>query len=332
VPEDRALEPFVFPGLAMPRPLLFRGEYPPVERRLKTLKRASPAKGPVPPARFRADDFDPFNPEAPKRPAAKREPKPPEHCLVRVLDVTVRPGTTYQYRLRVRMANPNQGKKETVPGGPGVMLVSPWHDLPAPVVMPPEVVYYAVDQMELEGRRSYKGPKWNARPGQVVLQAHRWVDHVRVSTLDLPVGEWVVAERFAVYRGEQVGRHVRVEVPVWDYLREKFVIAAPRGRGARAPAGVDVDFGYGYRDHTPPEAVLVDFEGGSVRHASAGRRVADAYAPQALLLNPDGKLALLEGALDARDRERRERLRAYRARVEEVKGKAPAPGDNPFGR
>jgi hypothetical protein len=199
--------------------------------------------------------------------------------------------------------------------------------------MPPDVAYYAVDQMELEGRRNYKGPNWSPRPGQVVLQAHRWVDHVRVGTVDMPVGEWVVAERFGVYRGEHVGRALPVEVPVWQPTREKFVLAStPPKRGERAPAGVEVDFGYASRDRTPTEAVLVDFEGGFVRHASGGRRVDDSYAPQALLLNPDGKLVLLRGDQGARDRERRERLGAYRARVEEVKGKAPASGKNPFGR
>jgi hypothetical protein len=36
----------------------------------------------------------------------------PDYCLLRVIDVTVQPGKVYQYRLRVRMANPNYGRKD----------------------------------------------------------------------------------------------------------------------------------------------------------------------------------------------------------------------------
>src|SRR5438067_13193903 len=35
----------------------------------------------------------------------------PEKALVRFMDVTVKPGFAYEYRIKVRMANPNYDKK-----------------------------------------------------------------------------------------------------------------------------------------------------------------------------------------------------------------------------
>src|SRR5262249_33800613 len=78
----------VFPGLVMPRLLQIReGQYPLVEQSLPKLKESL--------VRI-AEQVD------------KGEKLiVPEYCLVRVIDVTVKPGESYQYRLRVRVANPN---------------------------------------------------------------------------------------------------------------------------------------------------------------------------------------------------------------------------------
>jgi hypothetical protein len=129
--EPPALERVIFPGLVMPKLLAFRPhQYLPVEMRLKTLRKAmeqapnslpaAPAVVDVPPgiAKPRPDPLPPAVAKPRKAPAAKAPPAAdpsaallPDYCLLRVIDVTVQPGKVYQYRLRVRMANPNYGRK-----------------------------------------------------------------------------------------------------------------------------------------------------------------------------------------------------------------------------
>jgi hypothetical protein len=98
--EEPALEPVILPGLVMPRLRAGkRDTYPKIESDLPAL-RATLAKLPK----------KPKDPMAPARP--DREMALPDHCLIRVIDVTVKPGESYQYRIRVRMANPNYGRKD----------------------------------------------------------------------------------------------------------------------------------------------------------------------------------------------------------------------------
>src|SRR5262249_44762812 len=114
-------EALSFPGLAMPLPLAATpGAYPTPEAGLPALARALDklkGAGPRRPQRFDVEGFDPF--QRPDRPTGPRPRGPgdaglelPDHCLLRVVDLTVRPGEAYQYRLRVRMANPNLGRKD----------------------------------------------------------------------------------------------------------------------------------------------------------------------------------------------------------------------------
>jgi hypothetical protein len=63
----------------------------------------------VPPAVAKPRKAPP--PKAPPAPAAPPA-FVPDHCLLRVIDVTVQPGKVYPYRLRVRMANPNYGRQD----------------------------------------------------------------------------------------------------------------------------------------------------------------------------------------------------------------------------
>jgi hypothetical protein len=143
------------------------------------------------------------------------------------------------------------------------------------------------------------------------------------------LGEWTVAERFTVYRGEYVGRTQRVELPVWSYTREKFVIAADTTTKKRMP-GIGVYFGFEAEgnDDTPPEPIVVDFEPGQHRHdryVQKGEKVeahtvVDSAGTEVLLFTPEGKLRLLEEANDdVQDRTRVQCLKAVRARIQEVK-------------
>jgi hypothetical protein len=299
-PEAPEFEPVLLPALVMPRVALFREDdkYPAVEARLEKLARTV--------KRLR------------ERPAAPRgKPVVPEHCLVRILDADVEPGKTYRYRLQVRMANPNFGRKDVArPAAAAVKeLTSPWYELPQVVRVGSDLVWYVIEQR--------RAAPVDLR--QVALQAHRWLDAFRPGGgAVVPVGDWVVAERVPVYRGEYLGRKVGVEVPYWRYNEEQFVLAkAPRG-----DTRVEVDFSNAPR--RGGGTVLVDFEQGrrTFRKAhgpDSGRLVHDESATEVLFLSPDGRLLARSSAADVNDPERVRRLREYRRRVDDVKG-AGAPG------
>jgi hypothetical protein len=138
----------------------------------------------------------------------------PEHCMVRLIDVTVQPGKRYEYRLAVRMGNPNKDRKREVASPTYATekeLVGEWSDKSLKnrilVTVPPELHYYLVDQKEVaqaeNPRERYRGPNVSAnRDRQVVMQAHRWLQTVRMSSGNpLFVGDWAMAERFIVNRG-----------------------------------------------------------------------------------------------------------------------------------
>src|SRR5262249_18514492 len=139
-----------------------------------------------------------------------------------------------------------------------------------------------------------------------------------------PVGEWAVAERVIVYRGEYVGRRQRVEVPYWNTVQERFVLAADKSGQGAPKKGIPVDF-------TPLESdpmILVDFEGGNLSYTRIGGtkdekpqqvRVAERAGYETLIVSPDGKLLSRTSWTDANHKERVERLDTWRRRIKEVK-------------
>jgi hypothetical protein len=343
-------------------------QYPTIEKELKTIKDTLEAIKDKPaevaaPGKFRSDDIDPFSPP-PETPATgtgtgvlgggltggATEVKPsllPEHCLVRVIDVTIQPGKTYEYRLRVRMANPNYGRRDVA--SPAYSrepeLKSEWSKDPIQVRVDPELHYYAVDEKELQKQKAepgtrvrytgpYKDDTVNGNPfnrnTQIMLQVHRWLERATLSgDTTVEIGEWIVAERMPAFRGEYVGQVERLEVPYWRTTRGEWVVAND-GTNKRFP-GVKVLFGQQVDSPNQPEAILVDFHLGNSGYSRVVSRneekvetkpVADSSAGEVLILNPDGKLILREGADDTTDPTRIERLRKYHRRVNKVKDPA----------
>jgi hypothetical protein len=256
------------------------------------------------------------------------------------MDVEIEPGKTYQYRMRIVMTNPNYGLKEGVASdkyAEEAQLRSEWYVVPQKAAVPPEMTYYAVDQRELDNP---KNPPTLER-GQMALQIHQWLKFLDAGENEAKaVGEWVVAERMLVKRGEYVGRTVKVDVPIWKFNNEAFVLAGqksdptPMGTPPPKSTGYPVKFGYSIND-----TLLIDFEGGAdVTHEGArekGKTTFREKAPvEALLFTHEGKLIQLDGALDGEDKERRQRLGDYKKRVEEVKKSQQKTGpskDGPFG-
>jgi hypothetical protein len=364
-PEAPQYAPVIFPGLVMPRLKCFRVDeappYPEVEDRLsglqtaiRELERQRRAGKDTPPA---GRDLDAFNPGgAAKDGKAKPAPEDetlPERCLVRVVDVTVRPGKAYQYRLQVRLANPNHGRVDVAAAADAAgaeLTAGGWFVVPGVVAMPPEVHYYAVDEVKWGG-----APPPIQRDRQTYLQIHRWLETFTQVGARVTVGEWVVAEGVIANRGEYVKFPLHAEFPYWDTTLAEFVLATwpYRARPGR--------FGFGPEWADGRDTLLVDCRGGAVESyarrplAGAGegakpQNVLDGWAQEVLLLTPDGKLLALSGADDAADEQRTKRLNEVRARIrrvdaaardqlqkererirEERKMKNPGPGLNPFG-
>jgi hypothetical protein len=290
--------------------------------------------------------------EGPGVPGANQELELPEHCLVRLLDITVQPGKTYEYGLQVRMSNPNRDRRDVA--NPNYAkeaeLHSEWSTVPIQLQVPPEMRYYAVDQRDWakEHKEKYKGPNRMLvinRDRQMILQAHRWLESVQLRNQNpMLFGEWTVAEAFAVHRGEYVGKTVRIEAPVWRFTLEDFVIASDTTT-TRRRKGIDVYFGFAPNAQSQQEAILVDFEQARqgyekvvsrTEDAVKTQKVSDDCGQQALIMKPDGRLMLLEGARDFDDEERTERLEKVEKRIEDVKHKKPAGGapgrqGSPFG-
>jgi len=274
-------------------------------------------------------------PGYPGSPYQLKEVQPPEHCLVRIVDVKIQPGKAYKYRLQVQMANPNF--KRTDVASPKYsegkeLPASPWFELSQVVVVPPDIHYYAVDQKDADGR-DYKGPNAEVavRPNQIAFQIHRWVEKLdTASRRNIFVGEWVVGERVIAGRGEYVGRTVTTEVPIWVETREAFIIPKTKDKVTnREVSGLPVSYAT-----SPYDAVLVDFAGGGLTYELTELRgdkptktpVRDTQRAEVLLCTGDGRLLALEGSTDAEDAERKKRLEEYRTRIKDVKAAKPAAG------
>ncbi len=272
----------------------------------------------------------------------------PKYCLIRLFDYTIEPGKTYQYRLRVRMANPNYGLKNVDSQGIANDAKLPpddskdWYVLPKKLTVAPDVYFYAVDQAKLDAAgpppKKDDDPKLPLQPvkkdSQTVLQIHKWVDKLSIKRVDTPVGDWAIAERVVASRGEPIGRQ-RVEAAYWRELQGKFTMAAdasPKGNDKKYVATVEMPFA-----PDGEEPILVDFRGGDVTYARTHPKTDDAppaaelpisdKAPEEVLLYTfDGKLLAHDAAKDATNPERTNRMKTVREWDAQVKKNAKEGG------
>jgi hypothetical protein len=68
-----------------------------------------------------------------------------KRVMIRALDFTVEPDTTYRYKVRIVVVNPNYKREDVNPGvnTKAKELLGPWSDQTDPVTMPPDVMPYA---------------------------------------------------------------------------------------------------------------------------------------------------------------------------------------------
>lgn len=292
--------------------------------------------------------LDPFNPNAvittdnpqpaapdPKQAGANESKEYiPEHVLARAVDVTIEPGKHYRYRLRIKMANPNYKNPDVASPDykEGESLVSKdWKEIQQTVSVPPELRYYVVDEKQGSTRNdrnaipveSAQAELWrdNPKSDQVVMQFQRWVESTQRSRKDsdlVSVGEWAVADRVLVSRGEYVGRKVKVDLPIWVYTRNAFILPVEnqkeRARNRKVKTGIDVDFG---QENPDSNMILIDFEGGKVSSTTA--KLVDNSVMEVLMLGPDGKLLARNNMKDTNDEERKKNREEVMKRIQDVR-------------
>jgi hypothetical protein len=158
----------------------------------------------------------------------------PEHTLIRFIDVTAKPGFTYQYRIRMRVANPNYGLKNLVVSESLAKikeLTSSWKEIPDKVTLPGETNFYTMGT-------KVKGVLGTDNEATAV-EFHNYLDRVQLKPgrkeSEFPYGEWVVAQMRA-YRGEFIGRQQNHEVALWFPTRESFDFAVPPRQQRSQPA------------------------------------------------------------------------------------------------
>lgn len=281
-----------------------------------------------------------------------------ENFLLRFVDCDVQPGYRYEYRIRLRMLNPNwaQDKFVAVPEyakDSFKVLYSKWVQLDRSIEVPAEAFLYAHDvktyreatDAALKDQKELL-KKVQVQDHQAVLQTATWMQQVRLDNTSKrePVGAWVVAET-PVGRGEYIGRKQYVKLPLWSSEGAQYQLREVADKVLKAkeqPKGWLVDF-------SSNKSILVDFEGGRVRGKSAYRfdsqgqlvqqsrdKIEDDAATEVLILRPDGKLVVRNSAIDEADENRKTIATEWARWVSEVEKRktaanGPAAGGE-FGR
>ncbi len=231
----------------------------------------------------------------------------PTNSLIRFLDYDpqMRPGFTYEYRLRVVLHNPNYKLHTQVQDqrfAEVAELKGPWSTPNLRVTLPEEVHIYADAR---EGKIAER------ETGKAAIQLHKWLPGVRTSTDFHPVGEWWV-EKLLVPRGEYIGRVNETKYIVW---------VSTAIDPSTNKVGVDV---FKAVKHDPENlwtgSLLVDFEtyarlglvipsGGKVNHFYPGKVTYPEDTPtEILFVDEHGRLMARQQHRDREDPERTERF------------------------
>jgi hypothetical protein len=352
-------------GLVMVRPQLERGEYPKIEidslkksltkldkeaqgpevkRPLSELSRKLQKQGtniwdPLNP--FITEEEEEMNKPVQDKPAPPTTESPdkkkdsendsemliPDKALVRFMDVTVEPGNVYEYRIKVRMRNPNYHQKNLAYSALRELKeieASEWTQVPQ-VAVPYDISYYAMDE----------------KPGRdAIMQIHRWVDYLlkdpQNENTKTPLGDWTIAEKLPVRRGEYIGRIFETKVPVWNIEKEDWELGVnPRNRLDRK---IPVDYTARTSRSLDP-ALLVDYEGGkevqdilevrTLEGRPKSSRVVDTVPVQMLILTSEGKLIVRNQPDDNANEERVARHKAWKDWVSDIENgrRKPKPDD-----
>jgi hypothetical protein len=241
-----------------------------------------------------------------------------EQLLLRFVDVDVQPGKGYEYRIRLRMLNPNYQRTAEV-ANPAYareeVLRSKWTEIPRRITIPSERELFAgdvaayrktVEETYTTTREKELRDRLQVKDNQAVVEICEWMEQVRTTSGKRePVGAWVVAD-IPVSRGEFIGRRHYVKLPIWSsenksyVLREITTSAGKTGpKELNQPKGWVVDFAPG-----TPE-ILVDFDGGRVVTRQGVKSITEDVATELLILAPNGKLTVKKSLVDENNPDRK---------------------------
>ncbi len=148
--------------------------------------------------------------------------------MIRSLDFTVKPDTTYRYRVRIVVHNPNKDREDVNPGldAKSALLNGPWSEPTEEVAMPADVTAYALQ------------PSTTGKSGAIRFQVTRW---------DPTDGVTVVRE-FDAGPGEIVGETSTARIPSSegkgatsrnvDFVSHQIVLDVSGGKRPLPPLGV----------------------------------------------------------------------------------------------
>ena len=268
-----------------------------------------------------------------------------DHLLMRFLDVDVQPGNTYEYRIRLKMENPNYGKaNEKIVSNPAYTkkktLYSPWTKVAAEITIPNEDFKFAVDPAAYRTRiaEEFKDSKdrdvrerLQAKDNQAVIEMARWMEEVPIgSGKREPVGAWVVAD-IPTGRGEYLGRKHYVKLPLWSAVTSQYVLREVADRivtgrkDTQQPKGWLVDF--------TTKDILVDFEGGKVKtRTRSNREVTEDVATEMLIVREDGQLEVKKSIEDEANSERKKLVEGWESWTKNVERRKDTAPDGGFDR
>ncbi len=271
-----------------------------------------------------------------------------EHLLLRFVDVDVQPGRTYEYRVRLRMLNPNfkQTKEVANPAYATVEhLYSAWAQIDGSLTVPPESFLYAIDPVAFRKKIEDEYPakdqrdlkeRLQAKEHQVVVQMINWMEQIRLDPAGKqrePVGAWVVAE-IPVGRGEYIGRKQYLKLPLWSSELNQYVLReAPPEALPTSKKDVKVNLPKGWLVDFTSRSILVDYEGGKVKTNLAGKDIVEDVEPELFIVRPDGKVLVKSVKRDEQDENRKKIVEGWDAWVKVVetrKGPTGSEETNPF--
>ena len=268
-------------------------------------------------------------------------------AIVRFVDVDVKPGFSYKYMIQVRMKNPNFGKKDDVVQGAWAaipeLLSNPTET--KMVRIPDAYLVFSVDQLQVEKQlmkdpSHFKYAKEVPDANHAVVQIHRWFS--RGGTRDeFLVGDWAIAERVYVRKGEPIGGTLKsstmvVEEPTWNVGRGAFEMQSSAVAKGKVEKGIPLDFFNvtfyskdGKQITGPP--LLVEIAGGKKTNAKIGTSFipSDEASTELLILTPDGRLIVRDSRQDIEAKiddlteageTRQERVQAWRRRNNSASG------------
>jgi hypothetical protein len=261
-----------------------------------------------------------------------------EFLLMRFFDTTIEPGRTYQYRVRVKMENPNYGQVGKVARPDYAKqkeLVGQWFAIPETLTVPSESYLFAAnsapyveaakEMVDANGKeaaiRRVLEQEEVQNGKRAVVQVQAWLPELRIDGSGAkkePVGTWVVAD-IPVAVGEYIGKRQLIELPLWSAGLGNYVLRELSGGvkvgGVRdqrnQPKGWPVNF--------RTNSILVDFEGGKPKARVGDRDITDDAETELLIIRPDGRLLVRHSGQDAAEADRTAREKKWDEWVKRVK-------------